>query len=706
MTNEEIQNIFLMECDEGLNVAEEGLKACQVDPADGEAINSIFRAVHSIKVGAGAFGFSNLQAFTHKFETVLQQVRDGERPLDIGLMKTLFQALDMLTDHVRAIKGEADDPDDRQISAELETIACAAAPAVASADIETGLPVVDTGPNTDTSDDDSALDFDLLLADLDLDVGDEPADTLCPWIVKVQPKAEAMANGSEPLRVIRELCSLGGEVVDLDVSALPEIDMIETDQSYLIWTIEIAGHVNRATIDEIFDFVVDDYILSISQAAVTPEANVELVAVKSLVLETAPASLPAPAPAPADHEPQPKLFATPIAPTPTIRVDLDKLDRLVDTVGELVITQAMLVQRLESIGVNSSDEMSQLEYLTRELQDCAMSLRAQPVSAVFSRVPRIIREVEAQTGKSVRLDVEGESTELDKTVIERIAEPLTHLIRNAVDHGLETPEERAAAGKPEQGVIRLSAEHRGGRILIAVADDGRGINRERVLAKALERGIVARDAKLTDEEIDNLVFAPGFSTAQTVSNISGRGVGMDVVKQNIQALGGRVTIVSRPGLGSTFTLALPLTLAIADGMIIKVGTETLVMPLTHIVECLQPQEGDVQAVGPGHNVLNVRGRFLPIQSVAAALDIAEAQSDPSKAVLIVVETEARGQVVLMVDTICDQRQVVIKSLETNYRAVDGVAGATILGDGRIALIADIEALATCDLMADDLQAAA
>lgn len=702
MTNEEIQNIFLMECDEGLSVAEEGLKACQVDPTDGEAINSIFRAVHSIKGGAGAFGFSNLQAFTHKFETVLQQVRDAERPIDMGLMKTLFQALDMLTDHVRAIKGEADNPDDQHISAELEAIACAAPPVVASADVETGLPVADTGPNTDTSDDDSALDFDLLLADLDLDLGEETAETLRPWIVKVQPKAEAMANGSEPLRVIRELCSLGGKVVNLDVSALPEIDMIETDQSYLIWTIEIDGHVDRGTIDEIFDFVVDDYILSINQAAVTPESEVALVAVQSLIVETA----PAPAPAPADHEPQPKLFATPIAPTPTIRVDLDKLDRLVDTVGELVITQAMLVQRLESIGVHSSDEMSQLEYLTRELQDCAMSLRAQPVSAVFSRVPRIIREVEAQTGKSVRLDVEGESTELDKTVIERIAEPLTHLIRNAVDHGLETPEERAAAGKPEQGVIRLSAEHRGGRILIAVADDGRGINRERVLAKALERGIVARDAKLTDEEIDNLVFAPGFSTAQTVSNISGRGVGMDVVKQNIQALGGRVTIVSRPGVGSTFTLALPLTLAIADGMIIKVGTETLVMPLTHIVECLQPQEGDVQAVGPGHNVLNVRGRFLPIQSVAAALDIAEAQSDPSKAVLIVVETEARGQVVLMVDTICDQRQVVIKSLETNYRAVDGVAGATILGDGRIALIADIEALATCDMLADDLQAAA
>lgn len=698
MTNEEIQNIFLLECDEGLTAAEEGLTACQIDPTDDEAINSIFRAVHSIKGGAGAFGFSNLQAFTHKFETVLQQVRDGDRTLDSGLLKTLFQALDMLSDHVSAIKGEADDPDDREICAELAAIVDGAEQMVVADLAEAAQPVSDVEKDADSSDDNSEPDFDLLLAELDFDLSDDPAETPRAWTVKVQPNAEAMANGGEPLRVIRELCSLGGKVVDLDISALPDIDAIEADQSYLIWTVEIDGTVDRANIDDIFDFVADDYVLSVSEAATASGAKLELEAVVLPAFDLMAG--------PVDIEPHTKSAVAPVASTPTIRVDLDKLDRLVDTVGELVITQAMLVQRLESYGVNSGDEMSQLEYLTRELQDCAMSLRAQPISAVFSRVPRIVREVEAQTGKNVRLDVEGESTELDKTVIERIAEPLTHLIRNAVDHGLETPDERIAAGKPEQGVIRLSAEHRGGRILISVADDGRGINRERVLAKAIERGIVVRDAKLTDEEIDNLVFAPGFSTAQTVSNISGRGVGMDVVKQNIQALGGRVTIVSNPGLGSTFTLALPLTLAIADGMIVKVGTETMVMPLTHIVECLQPQPGDVKAVGPGRNVLDVRGRFLPIQSVAAALDISEAESDPSKAVLVVVETEARGQVVLMVDTICDQRQVVIKSLETNYRAVDGVAGATILGDGRIALIADIEALATCDMIVDDLQVAA
>lgn len=711
MTNEEIQNIFLLECDEGLSVAEEGLTACQIDPADSDAINSIFRAVHSIKGGAGAFGFTALQAFTHIFETVLQQVRDGDRALDSGLLKTLFQALDMLSDHVSAIKGETDSPDDQHICAELAAIAEGGSPAAAGAEaIISGGPDTDTPSDADEADDGGDPDFDLLLADLDFDLDDEGTAESRAWIVKVQPKAEAMANGGEPLRIIRELCSLGGKVVYLDASALPDIDAIEADQSYLIWTVEIDATVDRTAIDEVFDFVADDYILSIDNAAEVPAAETDAEPKSEAVAEQKPDTdiLPVPEPAIAalDHDPHPKSTATSVASTPTIRVDLDKLDRLVDTVGELVITQAMLVQRLESNGVTPGDEMSQLEYLTRELQDCAMSLRAQPISAVFSRVPRIVREVEAQTGKSVRLEVEGESTELDKTVIERIAEPLTHLIRNAVDHGLETPAERIAAGKAEKGVIRLSAEHRGGRILISVTDDGRGINRERVLAKAIERGIVARDAKLTDEEIDNLVFAPGFSTAQTVSNISGRGVGMDVVKQNIQALGGRVTIVSNPGIGSTFTLALPLTLAIADGMIVKVGTETLVMPLTHIVECLQPQPRDVMAIGPNRNVLDVRGRFLPIHSVAEALNISQAQSDPLKAVLIVVETEARGQAVLMVDTICDQRQVVIKSLETNYRAVEGVAGATILGDGRIALIADIEALATSDIITDALQAAA
>jgi two-component system chemotaxis sensor kinase CheA len=384
-------------------------------------------------------------------------------------------------------------------------------------------------------------------------------------------------------------------------------------------------------------------------------------------------------------------MAAPVGVTPTIRVDLEKLDRLVNLVGELVITQAMLAQRLLNCGLASISELSDLDHLTRELQDSAMSIRAQPIRSVFNRVPRIVRELQASTGKRVRLEVEGEATELDKTVVERIGEPLTHLIRNAIDHGLETPEERIFAGKEAEGLIRLSAEHRSGRIVICVSDDGRGIDHDRVYAKAVERGLVAPDAKMSDEEIENLIFAPGFSTAATLSNISGRGVGMDVVRRNVQSLGGRIAIASKPGLGSTFTLSLPLTLAILDGMIVSIGDQTYVIPLTHIIESLRPLPEEVKRIGINQSMINIRGSWLPIQSVAGALGIAGAQTDPSLAVLIVVESE-NGQAVLMIDEILDQRQVVIKSLETNYRQVEGVAGATILGDGRVALILDVESV--------------
>lgn len=288
--------------------------------------------------------------------------------------------------------------------------------------------------------------------------------------------------------------------------------------------------------------------------------------------------------------------------------------------------------------------------------------------------------------------MEGEATELDKTVIERIGEPLTHLVRNCVDHGIELPADRLAKGKPAEGRLRLSAEHKGSRIVISVSDDGAGIDRERVLAIAAERGIVPADARLSDEEIDQLIFAPGFSTAREVSNISGRGVGMDVVRQNVQALGGRITIQSRPGEGSSFALALPLTLAIVDGMVVSVGDQTYIIPLTHIVESLRPERGQVQSTGLGNRVLNVRGAFLPVLGIGDQLGLSGAVSEPSEAVLIVVETESAGSAILMVDAIIDQRQVVIKSLETHYQQVEGVAGATILGDGRVALILDVEGL--------------
>jgi two-component system, chemotaxis family, sensor kinase CheA len=384
------------------------------------------------------------------------------------------------------------------------------------------------------------------------------------------------------------------------------------------------------------------------------------------------------------------------APKQSIRVDLDKVDRLVNLVGELVITQAMLAQRVNELRVPSAslvgDGLTELEHLLRELQESVMAIRTQPVKSVFQRMPRLVRELAAQTGKKVRLEIQGEGTEVDKTVIERLGEPLTHMIRNAVDHGLETPADRLAAGKPEEGTVILSAAHRGGRIVIEISDDGKGIDRKRVREKAVERGLVPAGAALSDEEIDNLIFLPGFSTAAQLSSISGRGVGMDVVRRNIVDLGGRISIGSAPRQGSRFSLTLPLTLAVLDGMIVNVGGETLVLPLTHIIESLKLHAGEVNAFGQAGRLLNVRGSYVPLVSTGELLGIAPRTGGGGVAIL--VESQGSGRVALTVDGIIGQHQVVIKSFETNYRHIDGIAGATILGDGRVALILDIDGLVT------------
>lgn len=325
-----------------------------------------------------------------------------------------------------------------------------------------------------------------------------------------------------------------------------------------------------------------------------------------------------------------------------------------------------------------------------------MAIRAQPISTVFSRIPRLLRDLQSSTGKNIRLEVSGESTEIDKTIIERLGDPLTHLIRNAADHGIEDAETRIAAGKDPEGTLRISAEQRSGRILIRIDDDGRGIDQAKVLKKAVEKGLVAPDANLSPDEINNLIFAPGFSTAETVSSISGRGVGMDVVRQNVKDLGGRITVKTEPGAGTSFILTLPLTLAIADGMTVTVGSQTLVLPLSHIVENLRPGASDIQRLGNGRLMLKARDRFIPVVDIGRALGLDGQVSDPTQAVLIIVDTELAGQAALLVDSIVDQRQIVIKSLNANYRSVECVAGATILGDGRVALIVDIDGLVAAE----------
>ena len=695
MDIDEIQTIFFQECEEGLAAMEGNFAAVRDGTHDPETINTIFRSVHSIKGGAGAFGHERLQAYTHQYETLLDLIRNETLALTPDLVGTIIAAYDMLSDHVNSARDRTDAPTD---AAMLERLSAACVPGAATAAVgvvaeteELAMPVAaDDG-------------FDDMFAMLDEESGP------LPWIVRLRPAAGALDHGGEPLLLLRELAQLGGEVTEADVSRLPGLAEVDPEQAYIGWGLTVPGTAEEADIRAIFEFL-DDAEYSIIRDGAEPDAA-------PVVHAQAAAAAPNPAPAqPAkasidpvtDHPkaetaaPIPAVAAKPAPaaaaagpaaaqPGQTIRVDLDKLDRLVNLVGELVITQAMLAQRLSEHNLTGIPELTDLDHLTRELQESTMAIRAQPMKTVFSRVPRIIRELETETGKSVRLDLEGEMTEVDKTVVERIGEPLTHLIRNAVDHGLETPDERVEAGKPKQGVVRLSAAHQSGRIVITVADDGRGIDRQRVRAKAVERGIIAADAMLNDEEIDNLIFAPGFSTAATVSNISGRGVGMDVVRKNVQALGGRIGIHSNFGKGSSFSLSLPLTLAVLDGMIVTVGDQTFVIPLSHIVESLRPGAGEVKPIGGEASLFDVRGAYVPLHRIADRLGIGGGVTDPTQAVLIVVESDG-GQAVLMVDTIQDQRQVVVKSLESNYQAIHGLAGATILGDGRVALILDVDAL--------------
>lgn len=779
MTNEEIQNIFFLECEEALAGAEEGLMACQSGEADSETVNGIFRAVHSIKGGAGAFSFTVLQAFTHKFETVLSYVRDGELGLSESLTTLMLRAFDILADHVAAARGEGETPDDAAISQQLEEIAERAAAgkpafdedsAPAEASVEetpaaTGEEVaamddvsVDEVEEAASPADDMGLDFDLDGLMGDLAVSEEEAAAFEAAAAEVERAADAevtakeqarqeaeaeadenrgeaygrnlhirfrdgaLANGSEPLLMLRELEEMGGLCISVDATEVPTLDKLDVERAYLSWTFYVPPHVDKKEVEDIFDFIGDECDLQFeSLSAPVQREGISVKLAEVLSQQTGKSDTPqeevASAPsvdakqaAPDETEaakpkaPEAAGGKAPVAPaTPaqarqvssvgqTVRVDLAKLDKLIDTVGELVIAQAMMAQRLASHGLTAIDEMGMLDLLTRDIQESTMSIRAQPIGSVFSRVPRIVRELETDTGKRVTLTMSGEGTELDKTVVERLGEPLTHLIRNAVDHGIEKPEVRVANGKPAEGNLHLSAEQRSGRIVISLSDDGAGINREKVLQKAIDKGIVAQGTQLSNEEIDHLIFAPGFSTAETVSNISGRGVGMDVVRQNVKDLGGRISIESHPGKGCTFTLALPLTLAIADGMIVTVGDQTIVVPLTHVLESLRPEEADVKYIGKDLMVLNSRGKFLPIVRLDHAVGATGGADMPQEAVLIVVDTESHGQAVLMVDSIVDQRQFVIKSLEAHYQPVIGVAGATILGDGKVALILDVDTL--------------
>lgn len=686
MTEDDIKQIFFVECEEALESAETGLAACRDGTHDSETINAIFRAVHSIKGGAGAFGHLPLQAFTHGFENLLGEIREGKVALSPGLVDLLLLALDCLRDHVEAARGSGTLPEDADLLAKLES-----AQAGGGAEACAAPPPPPATPPVSAFDDLDAL-LDELAAPAPPPAPAAPAS----WLVHIRPHAGAMTKGSEPLLWLRELTDLGGTCEHCDVTAVPAFERLTVEEGYLGWTFRLPGHVARESVAEIFDFVGDEVALAYDSAPMPPPRIAAPVAGVPASPPVAASPPPASGTPPASAAaPQPPVAAAAAAPAnQSVRIDLRKLDMLIDGVGELVIAQAMLAQRLANENLAHIEELALIETLVRDIQEHAMAFRAQPISSVFGRVPRLLRELGASTGKHVKLEVSGETTELDKTVIERLSEPMTHLIRNAVDHGIEPPEERRAAGKDPEGTLTLSAEQKAGRIVIRIADDGRGIDRERVLAKAIANGLVAPDAQLSDDDINQLIFAPGFSTAAQVSNISGRGVGMDVVKQNVKELGGRITIESTPGKGTTFALALPLTLAISDGMIVQVGDQSLVIPLTHVIESLRPTPQDVKGMGTSAQVLNTRGNFVPIIALGPLTGAHSAVNNPCQGVLVLVETEGHGRAALLVDSITDQRQFVIKALDAHYRQIDSVAGATILGNGKVALIVDVDFIAS------------
>ncbi|WP_136440744.1 chemotaxis protein CheA [Pacificoceanicola onchidii] len=698
MSMNSIRDTFFEECEELLEALVEGLAQLEEAPDDTEVVNAVFRSVHSIKGGAGAFGLDRLVNFAHTFETVMDKVRDRELAVDEKLIGLFHRSGDMLSDLVASARDETelDDTNEASLFQELESY---------------------LGPGGEEEE----FSFEAMTLDIDdpspiaIDLPSENASSEHCFDIHFKPFKTLYENGHEPILIFDALAELGNLTSEVDLSGIPSFDEFDPSDSILSWKLRLTTSEPETTLHEVFEFVEGLCVLEISEGEAgtekagkptvlepVREAEEKAIGTASSGDGTASSTTEPNATPQSTASEKQEAGAPPVqpkenrGPKPTLRVDLDRVDRLINTVGELIINQAMISQRIEELDLPTvahlTNELEAYKLLARDIQEGVMAIRAQPVKPLFQRMSRIVREASDATNKKAKLVTVGDSTEVDKTVIERLADPLTHMIRNAVDHGLEKSKDREAVGKDPTGTIRLSASHRSGSVFIEIADDGAGLDRERILAKAIEKDLVAADAELSEPEIDNLLFLPGFSTAGQVSNLSGRGVGMDVVKNAVQALGGRVSISSTPGKGTTFTIVLPLTLAVMDGFVISVSDQTMVIPIASILETIRPNARDVHIIGTDSEVVSVRGSYVPIVDVAESLGLTERQGSRGNGILLLVSTEGNGLTALRVTSIHDQRQVVIKSLESNYTAIRGVSAATILGDGKIALILDPEEL--------------
>ena len=673
---DEFKEIFFTECSELLVDMEARVMTLEENVIDKEHLNAIFRCAHSIKGGAGAFGMDAIMNFTHALEALLDKMRDGILVPTRDSIDALLKSVDIVNQMLSIAQGGGQP--DAQLGAAMLT----------------RLQVLGQGGSSSAIHHAPAAAPVLLVMDQPKIA--EAAETLnltYHYTISFKPHEELFATGNEPLLILRELSRLGEVEIQTDISRVPQLDDLVSTQCYLGWTVDLHTAVNEEAVLEVFEFVTD-----ISDVTVTKTESAKkitqaqpdighLEVVQPVVTSAHVANV--------DATPKKADGNAPASTTTSIRVDLEKVDRLVNMVGELVITEAMLRDQVRHL---SSDQFSnlmrgidELSHHTRELQEAVMSVRMQPVKSVFTRMPRIVRDTASQLGKDIQLLMTGDNTEVDKTVIEQLSDPLTHMIRNSCDHGIETPDQRAWNDKPLQGTIKLSAYQRSGRIFIEIADDGAGINRARVLAKAQEKGLVPAEAQLSDEEIDHLIFLPGFSTAKQVTSVSGRGVGMDVVRRNIESLGGNVRITNVPGKGSTFTVSLPLTLAILDGMIVRVGAENYIIPITSIIETMRPKEQEVHYVQGKGDVIEVRGDFVPLVYLHQVFNIVGAEQNPSNGLVVLVEN-GNTPMGIVVDELIGQQQVVIKSLEANADPVKGISGATILGDGKVSLILEINEL--------------
>ncbi len=708
----QFQEAFFEEAAEHLAIVEEGLLALEQHPQDLELLAKIFRSAHSIKGASGMFGFNAVTQFTHKMETLLDLLRNGEKSVSPPIADLLLKSTDCLKTLIEAVKSgvAVDDEVVQRLAAELASASGAQAPVVPQ---KQSVAAPTQSEHQERS-----------------------------YLIKWTPPEWLFQRGLDPLQVLKELDGLGElSSVTLDMSRVPDLAEIDPEKCYLSWELRLNTGKDLKTIEAVFEFVREDSKLVIEEErealsvkretsesrhdtrftkdeqrdedgtpkplgailvesgvvspAVLEQALSQQKRVGEILVEQKVVTPQQVEQALQKQRQQESAAQTKKTDTASIRVDTAKIDKLINLVGELVITQSMLSDLGARFEIKQLpvllERVAQLERNTREIQERVMGIRMLPIGTAFSRFPRLVRDLSTKAGKKIQLVLSGEETELDKTVIESIGDPLTHLVRNSADHGLEPPEERLDNNKSEVGTIRLNAFHEGGNICITVEDDGRGLNRDKIIAKAVKQGLIGENEKLSDDQIWPLIFRPGFSTAEKVTDVSGRGVGMDVVKRNIEALGGTVSIKTVTGNGTTFTLKLPLTLAIIEGMTVRVGKETYIVPLLSILESIQPKEGTIKTVVGKGELINVRGTYLPMIRMYDVFVLEPEYTNPMKAILLILETEGE-RVAVMVDEILGQQQVVIKSMEQNFRKVEGIAGATILGDGTVGFILDVRGL--------------